>query len=80
MFKIAWSGLKGRKKDSILNGVIIVLSMIFIIVSTTIFSSIETTKRLNLMSTYGTWREAGKVLKALSPQVDQMNGSEDTGI
>lgn len=79
MFKIAWSGLKGRKKDSILNGVIIVLSMIFIIVSTTIFSSIETTKRLNLMSTYGTWREAGKVLKALSPQVDQMNWSEDIG-
>lgn len=80
MFKIAWSGLKGRKKDSLMNGLIILLSMVFIIVSTTIFSSLETTKKLNLMSTFGTWRESGKVLKAVTPQVAQMKWAPDTGV
>lgn len=64
MFKIAYSGMKGRKRDSVINGLIIVLAIVFVIVSTSVFSSMSETKRKTMMQTFGVWKEMGVVSKA----------------
>lgn len=56
MLKIAYSGMKGRKKDTFLMGFVILLSIIFVITSTTLYSSSEATKHQEKVEKYGTWR------------------------
>lgn len=80
MFKIAWSGMKGRKKETLINVLIIILSITFIIVSTILFSSVENTHKQNLMTTYGTWREIGKISKASLLENRSTTLSSDVGI
>ncbi len=55
MRKIAFSGLKGRKKDSFILSFVIVLSFLFIIIATILYSSSESTKEIQRLETYGNW-------------------------
>lgn len=55
MRKIAFSGLKGRRKDSFILSFVIVLSFLFIIIATILYSSSESTKEIQRLVTYGNW-------------------------
>lgn len=56
--EIAKVGLKGRKKDTILLKVVIILSFIFVVTSTIFQGSIETTKLEQRLDLYGEWHAA----------------------
>lgn len=56
MLKIAFSGMRGRKKDTYLMGFVILLSIVFVITSTTLYASSEATKYQEKVEKYGTWR------------------------
>lgn len=48
--------MKGRKKDTFLLSFVIMLSVIFVVTSTSIYSSSEKTKLNEKMSKFGTWK------------------------
>lgn len=54
--KIAISGMKGRKKDTILLSFVVLLSFLFIIVATVFYSSSEKTKNIQRTNMFGTWQ------------------------
>ncbi|MGX8796007.1 FtsX-like permease family protein [Fusibacter sp. JL298sf-3] len=58
MFKIAFSGMRGRKKDTFLMGSVILLSIIFVVTSTVLYSSSEKTRVEEKVQTYGLWQQA----------------------
>lgn len=58
MWKIALSGMKGRKKDTLLLSVVITLSFIFIITSTILHESSEQTKLDQRIAMFGSWDTA----------------------
>lgn len=53
--KIAISGMKGRKKDTFLLSFVVLLSFLFIVTATILFSSSEKTKNIQRTNTFGTW-------------------------
>lgn len=55
MRKIAFSGLKGRKKDTFILSFVVVLAFLFIIIATILYSSSEATKETQRLETYGNW-------------------------
>lgn len=55
---IAKKGLKGRKKDTLLLKLVIILSFIFIITSTVFEASVEKTKLEQRLDLYGEWHAA----------------------
>ena len=58
MLKIAQSGMKGRKKDTLLMISVILLSMIFIVTAILLHTSNEATKLQTKINTYGKWENA----------------------
>lgn len=56
MLKIALQGMKGRKKDSLLLCTILILSILFVMSTITIFSSAQYTKQDERLKTFGSWR------------------------
>lgn len=58
MKDIAKSGLKGRKKDTFLIKIVVILAFIFIVTSTIYQSSIEKTKAEQQFDLYGQWHAA----------------------
>ena len=58
MLKIAQSGMKGRKKDTLLMISVILLSMIFIVTAILLHTSNEATKLETKIKTYGKWENA----------------------
>lgn len=58
MLKIAQSGMKGRKKDTLLMISVILLSMIFIVTAILLHTSNEATKLETKINTYGKWENA----------------------
>lgn len=55
MYKIAFSGMKGRKKDTFLMAFVITLSFIFIVTATLLHASSEATKHDAKIKSYGLW-------------------------
>ena len=53
--KIAISGMKGRKKDTFLLSFVVLLSFLFIVTATILYSSSEETKNIQRTNTFGTW-------------------------
>lgn len=53
--KIAISGMKGRKKDTFLLLFVVLLSFLFIVTATILYSSSEKTKNIQRTNTFGTW-------------------------
>ncbi len=79
MKDIAKSGLKGRKKDTFLIKIVVILAFIFIVTSTIYQSSIEKTKAEQQFDLYGQWHAAylggnEQVLEKLrkEPEVDDI--------
>ena len=58
MYKIAFSGMKGRKKDSFLMAFVITLSFVFIVAATLLHASSEATKHDSKIKSYGLWGNA----------------------
>lgn len=58
MWKIALSGMKGRKKDTFLLSLVIALSFIFIITSTVFHESSQKTKLNQRIAMFGSWDAA----------------------
>lgn len=58
MYKIAFSGMKGRKKDSFLMAFVITLSFVFIVSATLLHASSEATKHDTKIKSYGLWENA----------------------
>ena len=58
MYKIAFSGMKGRKKDSFLMAFVITLSFVFIVAATLLHASSEATKHDAKIKSYGLWENA----------------------
>ncbi len=58
MKDIARRGLKGRKKDTLLLNLVIILSFIFIVTSTIFEASIDKTKLEQRLNLYGEWNAA----------------------
>jgi len=58
MLEIARSGLKGRKKDTLLLKIVITLSFVFIVASTIFEASIDKTKLEQRLDLYGEWHAA----------------------
>lgn len=56
--KIAISGMKGRKKDTFLLSLVVLLSFLFIVTATVLYSSSEKTKNIQRTNTFGTWHGA----------------------
>ena len=53
--KIAISGMKGRKKDTFLLSFVVLLSFLFIVTATILYSSSEKTKNIQRTNTFGSW-------------------------
>lgn len=56
MGKIAWRGLIGRKRDTLLLWTVVVLAFLFLALPTTLITSIEATDAANREQTYGKWQ------------------------
>ncbi len=54
--KIAISGMKGRKKDTILLSFVVLMSFLFIVIATVFYSSSERTKNIQRTNMFGTWQ------------------------
>lgn len=84
--KIALSGMKGRKKDTLLLAFVVILSFIFTIIATIFHASSEETKYQQRISMYGSWeaaylnveKDTQKRLKEL-PEVDNLGVSRLLG-
>ena len=55
LFKLALSGMKGRKKESFLLGFVIFLSVVFIVTATVLHASNEAAKTKERMASFGPW-------------------------
>ena len=55
LFKLAFSGMKGRKKESFLLGFVIFLSVMFIVTATVLHASNEAAKTKERMASFGPW-------------------------
>lgn len=58
LFKIAYAGMKGRKKDSLAMIIIVVLALIFVTTSINLFSSVQAAKAQERFEKFGQWRSA----------------------
>lgn len=72
---LARAGLKGRKKDSLLIVLVIVLAFVFIVTSTSFQASTEKTKKEQSLDLYGEWEAAfleadGDILEDLKAEKD----------
>lgn len=56
MRKIALKGLIGQKKETFLLWIVVTLSFLFLILSTTIITSLQKTDEAQRFSTYGSWQ------------------------
>lgn len=70
LFKIALSGMKGRKKDSFLLGFVIFLSVFFIILATILHTSSEAAKVQERKASFGPWEHG--IFEASDAEVDQL--------
>ncbi len=59
MFKIAFSGLFGKKKDTLLLWSVVALAFVFLVLSTTLIVSLNETDSHQRISTYGRWQIMG---------------------
>ncbi len=82
MKNIARNGLKGRRKDTILIKIVIILAFVFIVTSTIFQSSIDKTKAEQQFDLYGKWHAAylggnQEILEKLKkePEVDIIGAS-----
>ena len=55
LFKLTLSGMKGRKKESLLLGFVIFLSVLFIVMAMVLHTSNEAAKQRERMATFGPW-------------------------
>ena len=70
LFKIALSGMKGRKKDSFLLGFVIFLSVFFIILATILHTSSEAAKVQERRASFGPWQHG--IFEATDSEADQL--------
>ena len=66
MRKIALRGLIGRKGDTILLWSVVTLAFLFLVLSTTLITSLEATDAAQRLRTYGTWQVMGAGLNEQS--------------
>ena len=59
MFKIAFRGLLGKKKDTLLLWSVVALAFVFLVLSTTLIVSLNETDSHQRISTYGSWQIMG---------------------
>ncbi|MBE6899173.1 MAG: ABC transporter permease, partial [Ruminococcaceae bacterium] len=59
MLKIAFRGLLGKKKDSLLLWSVVALAFVFLVLSTTLIVSLNETDSAQRISTYGSWQVMG---------------------
>ncbi len=59
MFKIAFRGLLGKKKDTLLLWSVVALAFVFLVLSTTLIVSLNETDSHQRISTYGSWQVMG---------------------
>ena len=59
MFKIAFRGLLGKKKDTFLLWSVVALAFVFLVLSTTLIVSLNETDSHQRISTYGSWQIMG---------------------
>lgn len=59
MFKIAFRGLFGKKKDTLLLWSVVALAFVFLVLSTTLIVSLNETDSHQRISTYGSWQVMG---------------------
>ena len=59
MFKIAFRGLLGKKKDTLLLWSVVALAFVFLVLSTTLIVSLNETDSHQRISTYGNWQVMG---------------------
>ena len=56
MRKIALKGLIGQKRDTLLLWSVVVLAFLFLVLSTTLITSLQETDKTQRISTYGSWQ------------------------
>ena len=56
MLKIALKGLIGNKKDTLLLWSVVALAFVFLVLSTTLITSLNNTDERQRISTYGSWQ------------------------
>ena len=59
MFKIAFRGLLGKKKDTLLLWSVVALAFIFLVLSTTLIVSLNETDSSQRISAFGSWQIMG---------------------
>ena len=59
MFKIAFRGLLGKKKDTLLLWSVVALAFVFLVLSTTLIVSLNETDSHQRIYTYGSWQIMG---------------------
>ena len=60
MFKIAFRGLFGKKKDTLLLWSVVALAFVFLVLSTTLIVSLNETDSHQRISTYGSWQAVAR--------------------
>lgn len=73
--KIALSGMRGRKKDTFLLSFVVFLSFLFIVATTLLYSSSETTKNIQRTNTFGSWQ--GSILNEEDAMEDKLLGLDE---
>lgn len=56
--KIAFSGMRGRKKDSLIMLIAVVLSVLFVVTSLNLFTSVQAAKEKDKIERFGQWKSA----------------------
>ncbi len=74
MREISWEGIKGRKKAKRLLMVIITLTFAFIVLSTTLVSSMEESKQRQREELYGSWH--GAIMDSNNEIMDRLTSQE----
>lgn len=79
MFRIAWKGLTGRKKDSFMLLTILLLSFFFSILTSTFQTNSERAKTLERRSIYGSWEYGAYGIDEGTDPFASFEGIEVTG-
>ena len=75
LFKLARSGIRGRKKESFLLGFVILLSIIFVVTSSLLHTSSQAAKIKERIATFGPWENAYMDVSKRSAQEIKSNNN-----